>query len=157
MYNRIMLIGRLCADPEYRQTPQGVSLARMRLAVNRGRKNQAGEDVTDFFDVTAWRQSAEFAVNFLRKGRLVMVEGRMESRAWTSQTNEKRISWDVQVDRILGLDRPREGDAPTPGAPVARPEPVGAAPQHEDTHMATEMGDFGSEYDPFANDLAPNE
>jgi single-strand DNA-binding protein len=126
MLNRVILIGRLTADPELRYTPSGVPVASFRLAVDRQFKRQGGERETDFINIVAWRQSAEFAANYLGKGRLISVEGRLQVRQWTTQDGQRRTSYDVVADNIQGLDRPREPSAAMPGgagAGAEEPEP----------------------------------
>jgi len=108
MYNRVILIGRLVRDPEYRSTPEGITLARMRIAVNRARNRETGESETDFIDLVAWRHQAEFAINYLKKGRLIMAEGRLQVRDWLSPQGERRRAYEVVVDRLMGLERPKE-------------------------------------------------
>lgn len=121
MYNRVILIGRLVRDPEYRSTPEGVTLARMRIAVNRMRSRETGEQQTDFIDLVAWRQQAEFAINYLKKGRLILVEGRLQVRDWLSPEGDRRRAYEVVVDRLAGLDRPREAEEAAEEEAVAAP------------------------------------
>jgi len=104
MLNRIVLIGRLTRDPELRYTPQGTPVATLGLAVNRPRSKD-GEEQTDFIDVVCWRQSAEFAANYLGKGRLVSVDGRLQIRDWIGKDGAKRRKAEVVADNIQGLDR----------------------------------------------------
>jgi len=112
VFNKAILIGRLCNDPELRYTPSGVAVANFRLAVDRPFTNQQGERETDFIDIVAWRQDAEFAANYLAKGRLVLIDGRIQVRNWTAQDGQRRRSVEVVADRVRGLDRPREGAGP---------------------------------------------
>jgi single-strand DNA-binding protein len=129
MLNRVMLIGRLVADAELRYTPSGVPVASLRVAVDRRRSSQGGEKQTDFINVVAWRQQAEFAANYLGKGRLVAIEGRLQIRQWTTQDGQKRTTAEVVADNVQGLDRPREQGAQVPEAAAGGdgPEPeVGA-------------------------------
>jgi single-strand DNA-binding protein len=114
MLNRVVLIGRLVADPELRYTPSGVPVANFRIAVDRRFTNAAGERETDFINIVAWRQSAEFAANYLGKGRLVAIDGRLQIRQWTTQDGQRRQTAEVVADSIQGLDRPREGGARAP-------------------------------------------
>jgi single-strand DNA-binding protein len=108
--NRIILIGRLTRDPEMKYTPQGIAVAQMGIAVDRFTKNEQGEYETDFFNVVAWRRSAEFASNYLKKGRLVSVDGRLQSRSWVDQTSgQKRTVYEIVAENIQGLDK--RGDA----------------------------------------------
>jgi len=111
VFNKAILVGRLCNDPELRYTPSGVAVANFRLAVDRQFTNPQGERETDFIDIVAWRQDAEFAANYLTKGRLVLIDGRIQVRNWTTQDGQRRRNVEVVADRVRGLDRPREGQA----------------------------------------------
>lgn len=107
--NRICLVGRLTRDPEYRTTTTGKTYATFSLAVNKRIKPvDESEKSADFFNVKVWGQKAEFVNNYLTKGRLVSVEGRMESRRYTDQTGAQREIWEVTADEVNGLDRPKE-------------------------------------------------
>jgi single-strand DNA-binding protein len=129
--NRIILTGRLVADPELRYTPSGLPVANFRIAVDRG-KNQAGEKETDFINVVAWRQRAEFAANYLNKGRLIAVEGRLQIRQWTTNDGQRRSTAEVVCDRLEPLERRREEAGPPAGEPefpadLSEPGDVGEA------------------------------
>lgn len=106
MLNRVVLIGRLVADPELRYTGSGVPVANFRIAVDRRFTTSSGERETDFINIVAWRQSAEFAANYLGKGRLVAIDGRLQIRQWTTQDGQRRQTAEVVADSIQGLDRP---------------------------------------------------
>ena len=111
MLNHITIMGRLVADPELRTTPQGVTVATMRLAVDRDFKNkQTGERETDFINVVAWRQTAEFVSRFFTKGRMAVVEGRLQMRDWTDKDGNRRTSAEVVADNIYFGDSRRDGD-----------------------------------------------
>jgi len=131
MLNRIVLIGRLTKDPETRYTPSGVSIARFRLAVDRGIKNpDTGEKQTDFIDVVAFRQRAEFVNSYLTKGRLVFVEGRLQTRSWTAQDGSRRMAYEVVVDQVGALDRkPEVAAEEVAEKPIA---PTHGIPEDED-------------------------
>lgn len=137
MLNQVVLIGRIGKDPELRYTPSGVAVASFTLAVNRGFKSQSGEQETDWFDIVVWRQSAEYAANYLAKGRLVAVEGRLQARSWVAQDGQKRKTVEVVASRVSGLDRPKE----QAGAPGGDEPFVGAA-----------MDEAEADYDPFAEE-----
>src|SRR5947208_15743616 len=111
MLNRVVLIGRLANDPELKYTPSGIAVSSFRLAVDRRFSNAQGERETDFIDIVVWRQDAEFAANYLGKGRLVAVDGRLQIRSWVAQDGTKRRSAEVVADTLKGLDRPREQGA----------------------------------------------
>lgn len=114
--NKICIVGRLGADPELKYTPSGVAVTELRVAVNRDFKNKDGEREADWFNVTAWRQTAEFCANFLSKGRLVGVTGRMQRRQY-EKDGVKHTVWDLMADTVNGLDKAPEGS--DHGAPAA--------------------------------------
>jgi single-strand DNA-binding protein len=132
--NTVCLIGRLVADPELKYTPSGTAVCNFRIAVDRRFKSESGEKQTDFFDVVAWRQSAEFAANYLGKGRLVSVTGTLQQRSWVQQDGQKRSKIEVVAEQLQGLDKAQEQQ----GAASSRSEQP-AEPQ-------------GDDYDPFAEE-----
>jgi len=111
--NRVILIGRLASDPELKYTPSGIAVTQFRLAINRPMSAEARqngqEKQADFISIVAWRQSAEYAANYLGKGRLVAVEGRLQVREYVTQDGQKRRDTEVVVDNLKSLDRPKEG------------------------------------------------
>jgi single-strand DNA-binding protein len=131
-YNRIILVGRLTRDPELRATPDGVSVVRFTLAVDRGMR--AGEErQTDFFDIVAFRQLADNVANYVTKGRLVLVEGKLQTRSYTDREGNRRKAYEVVADTVRFLERPREGEpeagADVPAAAGTAPAPPAAAPR----------------------------
>ena len=110
MLNRVVLIGRLVADPELRYTSSGVPVANFRLAVDRPFTNAEGEKETDFINIVAWRQRAEFAANYLSKGRLVAIDGSLQIRQW-EHDGQRHQAAEVVADNVRGLDRPRDSEA----------------------------------------------
>ena len=108
--NSVVLIGRLTADPTVRTTQTGKEVANFSIAVDRRFKGQDGVD-TDFFSIVAWGASASFVSQYLGKGRLVAVEGRLQSRKYTTQDGSNREVVEVVAENVQGLDRPRD-DAP---------------------------------------------
>ena len=105
--NRIILVGRLTADPEGRSTMDGIPMTKFRLAVAR----QFGG--TDFIDVIAWRRAAEVASQYLKKGKLVLVEGRIQIRSFEDQAGQRRWATEVVAGNVAMLDK----------APAATPQP----------------------------------
>jgi single-strand DNA-binding protein len=134
MINRVILIGRMCFDPELRYTPSGIAVCNFRIAVDRRLPNAQGEREADFIDIVAWRQSAEFVSNYLSKGRLIAVEGRLQVRQWTTTDGQRRRTVEVVADNLRALDRPREeGERESqPAAPGGQPEPGEATPEAPD-------------------------
>ena len=104
MLNRIILIGRLTRDPELRYTPNGKAVASFSLAVDRGRTNAQGEKETDFIDIVVWDKQAETCANYLGKGRLVAVEGRLQIRSYETQDGQKRKAAEVVAQNVRFLD-----------------------------------------------------
>ena len=119
-YNHIVLVGRLVADPELRQTQAGVPVTSFRIAVDRPRSRDGGEKQTDFFGVSVWRQRAERAAEFLQKGRLVLIAGRLQIREYTDKDNNRRTAVEVNADDFQMLDsRPGGAAAGAERAPAA--------------------------------------
>lgn len=113
MLNRTIIMGRLTRDPELRHTQSGTPVASFSLAVERDFKDkQTGEKVTDFFDVVAWRNSAEFVSRFFTKGRMAVVEGRLQNRDWQDRDGNKRCSTEIIADNVYFGDSKRDGEGP---------------------------------------------
>lgn len=106
--NHIVLIGRLTRDPELRYTPNGVAVANFDLAVDRPTTNKQGERETDFIRIVVWQKQAEHCANYLKKGRLVGVEGRLQIRSYETQDGQKRRVAEVIANYVQFLDRNRE-------------------------------------------------
>ncbi len=133
MLNRIILMGRLTRDPELRRTQSGTAVTSFTLAVDRDFKSQSGEKETDFIDIVAWRNTAEFVSKYFTKGRMAIVEGRLQIRDWTDREGGKRRSAEVVADNVHFGESKRDaapdgGYAPpaygaAPGRPAA-PAPV---------------------------------
>lgn len=108
MLNRIILIGRLTADPQLRYTANGNAVTNFTLAVNKSFVGQDGERGADFIDVVVWRKLAEACANHLAKGRLAAVEGRLEIRSYEDQQGVRRKAAEVVADNVRFLDRGKE-------------------------------------------------
>ena len=106
--NHIVLIGRLTRDPEMRYTPSGAAVSNFDLAVDRPTTNQQGERETDFVRIVTWQKQAELCANYLKKGRLVAVEGRLQIRNYTNQDGQKKWITEVVASFVQFLDRPRD-------------------------------------------------
>ncbi len=129
MLNRIILMGRLTRDPELRHTQTGTAVASFSLAVDRDFKDKStGEKSTDFIDIVAWRQTAEFVSRFFTKGRMAVVEGRLQLRDWTDRDGNKRRSAEVIADNVYFGDSRREAEAAGTYAPPGGGYTVPAAP-----------------------------
>ena len=107
MLNKIILMGRLTRDPELRRTQSGTAVASFTLAVDRDYKPQDGERETDFIDIVAWRGTGEFVSKYFTKGRMAVVEGRLQVRDWTDKDGNKRRSTEVVADNVYFGDSKR--------------------------------------------------
>jgi len=117
MLNKIFLMGRLTRDPELRRTASGTAVTSFSLAVDRDFKSQNGEKETDFIDIVAWRSTAEFVSKYFAKGRMAVVEGRLQIRDWTDRDGGKRRSAEVIADNVYFGDSRRDGAGDFGGAP----------------------------------------
>lgn len=114
--NRIVLVGRLAADPEMRYTPAGTAVTNLRIAVRDPfRKDDQGRPESDFFDVTCWRERAEYAGQYLAKGILIALHGRLCVDQWVDQDGNKRRKYFVTADQIESWGKP-DGQLASPGA-----------------------------------------
>ena len=107
MLNKIILMGRLTRDPELRRTQSGTAVASFTLAVDRDYKPQDGERETDFIDIVAWRGTGEFVSKYFTKGRMAVVEGRLQVRDWKDKDGAKRRSTEVVADNVYFGDSKR--------------------------------------------------
>ena len=111
MLNHIVLMGRLTRDPELRRTGSGIAVATFALAVDRDFNSQSGERETDFIDIVAWRNTAEFVSKYFTKGRMAVVSGRLQIRGWTDKDGNKRRTAEVVADNVYFGDSKRDSDS----------------------------------------------
>lgn len=104
MMNRVVLVGRLTKDPDLRYTPNGVPVATFTLAVNRNFSNQQGEKETDFINCVVWRKPAENVANFLKKGSLAGVDGRIQTRNYEGQDGKRVYVTEVLAESVQFLE-----------------------------------------------------
>ena len=127
MLNRIIIMGRLVRDPELRTTQSGVSVTSFTLAVDRDFKNRdSGEKSTDFIDVVAWRQTAEFVCKYFAKGRMAVAEGRLQIRDWKDRDGNNRRSAEVVADNVYFGDSKRDSAGDSYGGPPPYGAPAGS-------------------------------
>lgn len=119
MLNHIALMGRLTRDPELRHTQSGTAVAGFTLAVERDFKSDGGDRETDFIDCVAWRSTAEFVSKYFSKGRMAVVEGRLQIRPWTDRDGSKRRTAEVVADHAYFADSKRDEAAPQYAPPQA--------------------------------------
>ena len=136
MLNKIFIMGRLTRDPELRRLENGTAVTRFSLAVDRDFKSQNGERSTDFIDVVAWRSTAEFVSKYFSKGRMAIVEGRLQIRDWKDKDGNNRRSAEVVADNVYFGDSKRDGGdnsgynpgyAPAPASHSAAPSNFSAS------------------------------
>jgi len=126
-FNKVILIGNLVADPELKQTQSGISVTSFRIAVGRRFSSRAAEGAqqTDFINIVAWRNTAEFIAKYFQKGRSILITGSLQTRDWTDQNGQKRYVTEVVADEAQFVDRKPDGSSPT----GASPAPYGASPK----------------------------
>lgn len=109
MLNRAIVMGRLVRDPELRTTQSGVSVTSFTLAVDRDRKDDNGNRATDFIDVVAWRQTADFVCKYFSKGRMAIAEGRLQIREWKDRDGNSRRTAEIVADNVYFGDSKSDG------------------------------------------------
>ena len=124
MLNRIVLIGRLTKDPEMRYTPMsGIAVTTFTLAVDRNHKNAQGEKETDFINIVVWRKQAENCANYLAKGSMAAVDGRLQIRSYEGQDGQRRWITEVVADNVRFLSQRPSYDNPPEGFVEREAEP----------------------------------
>jgi single-strand DNA-binding protein len=158
MINRVVLVGRLTKDPELKYTPNGVAVTNFTLAVNRSFTNQQGEREADFINCIVWRKQAENAANYLRKGSLTGLEGRIQTRSFDDSNGNRQFRVEVVADSVQFLE-------PKNASNRQSSDSFGGAtpPRNQDSN---DQGGYGQQQnqnrnqsrlndDPFANDGNP--
>ena len=145
MLNRIILMGRLTRDPELRHTQTGTPVASFSLAVDRDFKDKTtGEKSTDFIDIVAWRNTAEFVSKYFSKGRLIGIDGSIQTRNYEDKNGNKRTAVEVVADRAFFVDSKNSAQGSgssypsNPGNNFSRP----AAPAEPASYSSGSFGDF---------------
>lgn len=113
--NKVLLIGHLGRDPEMRHTPSGQPVANFSVATDESYKSKDGQKVekTEWHRIVAWGKQAEFCGNYLAKGRLAYIEGKLETRKWTDKDGAEKFTTEIKADSVKGLDSKSDGSAPT--------------------------------------------
>ena len=125
MFNKVIMMGRIVNDLELKTTPNGVNTCSFRIAVDRRFQQKGEEKKSDFFNVVAWRQQAEFVTRYFGKGRMILVEGELQTRAYTDKNGNQATWYEIAADRLSFTGESRQGNEPPVehGAP-----PVPSAP-----------------------------
>lgn len=112
MYNRVILMGRICNDLELKTTPSGVPVVTFGLAVERRYQADKENKATDFFNIVAWRMEAEFITRFFAKGRMILIEGELQTRKYTDKAGAERQITEIIVDRATFTGEKSAREAP---------------------------------------------
>ena len=125
-FNKVILIGNLTADPELKQTQNGISVTSFSIAVSRrfSSKNTENAQQADFINIVAWRNTAEFITKYFQKGKSILIVGSLQTRTWTDQNGQKRYITEVVAEEAQFVEKKGEG-----AAAGAAPAPYGASPQ----------------------------
>ena len=158
MINRVVLVGRLTKDPELRYTPSGVAMARFTLAVNRTFSNQQGEREADFINCVVWRKQAENTANYLKKGSLAGVEGRIQTGSYEGQDGKRVYTTDVVADSVQFLE-PRNGSGGNQGGQSSsgNGQQQYSAPSYQQNQPSNQQNYTRVDEDPFSNSSGPIE
>lgn len=143
MLNHIVVMGRLGKDPKLRHTQTGTPVATFTLAIDRDFKDKnTGERATDWIPVVAWRSTGEFAAKYLSKGRMAVVDGRLQMREWTDKDGNRRTTAEVVADSVYFGDSKRDGDSANTSRDYQAPD-YGTPPgQDQFQDLADDDGDL---------------
>lgn len=132
MFNKVVLVGRVAVEPELRYTPSGKPVANFVIAVDRFRSSSQEERNADFITIVTWQKLAEICANYLNKGKLILIEGRLQTRSYQTNEGAKRKVYEVVANNMKMLDRPK-----TTGAVVEAVETETESPQPIDIETTT--------------------
>lgn len=136
MFNKVIMMGRIVNDLELKTTPQGVSVCSFRIAVDRRFQTKGEEKKSDFFNVVAWRQQAEFVTRYFGKGRMILVEGELQTRSYTDKNGNPATWYEISADRLSFTGESKQQGSgsyaesfppPAPSAPPAQAAPASNA------------------------------
>lgn len=138
MYNKIIVMGRIASVPELKSTPSGTNVCRFRVAVDRRFQAKGEEKQTDFFNVTAWRQTAEFVSKYFGRGRMVLIEGEMQTRPYTDKNGQQATWYEIAADRVSFTGEKVDG--------ASAPAAVSASTPQGETQTANAAVDCDDDY-----------
>lgn len=129
MYNKVIMMGRLCTDPELKTTPNGVNVCTFRIAVDR-RYQQSGEErKADFFNVAAWRQTGEFVNKYFAKGRTILIEGELTTRPYADKNGNPSTWYEIVAERVSFTGEKAQNGGDYAAAPNAAPAAPASVPE----------------------------
>lgn len=148
MYNKAIIMGRICNDLELKTTPSGVSVLTFSVAVERRYQNDKENKQTDFFNCVAWRNEAEFISRFWAKGRMILVEGELQNRKYTDKSGTERQITELIVDRACFTGEKAERDVPPPPEepPQYKKQEKPAEQQPAETPTAADIQNAGDDW-----------
>lgn len=133
MLNVIAVMGRLVADPELRKTPTGVSTCKVTIACERSYTPKGQERQTDFFDIVAWRGTAEFVCKYMSKGQLIAVNGSLQTRSYEDKSGNKRKVYEILADTVhFGESKQKPAERARPDVPAATADDFAVVSDEED-------------------------
>lgn len=112
-FNKVILVGNLVADPELKQTSNGIAVTSFRIAVGRRFAKQGDSPQADFFDIVCWRQTAEFVTRYFSKGKGILVCGALQTRTWVDNNNVKRYATEIIADEVAFVEKKSTNSTPT--------------------------------------------
>lgn len=113
-FNKVILMGRLTAAPELKQTPNGVSICRFSIAVDRRWAKEGDEKKADFFNIVAWRQTAEFVCKYFTKGSAILIDGALQTDSWTDQNGQKHYTTDIVASEVSFCESKKNSENASP-------------------------------------------
>lgn len=148
MYNKAVIMGRICNDLELKTTPSGVSVLTFSVAVERRYQNDKENKQTDFFNCVAWRNEAEFISRFWSKGRMILVEGELQNRKYTDKTGTERQITELIVERACFTGEKTERDVPPPPEepPQYKKQEKSAEQKPAETPTAADIQNAGDDW-----------
>lgn len=141
MLNRAILMGRLVADPELRHTANNVAVTTFRIAVDRNYTPKGAERQTDFINIVAWRNTADFVSRYFHKGQLVALEGSIQTRSYTDNQGNNRTAFEVVADQVYFAES-RNSSSQNPSASSFAPPPAFDEPPKGASFSVGDIGDF---------------
>lgn len=141
MYNKVIMMGRIVNDLELKTTPQGISVCSFRIAVDRRFQTKGEEKKSDFFNVVAWRQQAEFVTKYFHKGRSILVEGEMTTRQYTDKNGNPSTWYEISADRLSFTGEPKSQQGAYSDSYSAPPPPE---PPQQASSQQSSASDFSA-------------
>lgn len=127
MFNKVIMMGRICSDPELKTTPNGTNVCTFRIAVDRHYTPKDEEKQTDFFNVVAWRQTGDFVNRYFSKGKMILIDGKMQTRQYTDKSGNTATWYEINAERV-SFTGEKSGNASTEPAQTPQAPPAAGFP-----------------------------